>query len=365
MELPRDAEAVAGDEDAIEDDRRAGRIEGDALGLERGRPDRAPELARLAPSETHRGDRLVRAPDDDPERALERLVERRAGEVRPDDLVADERGKERALQAHRMVVHQPQPRDHEHPRAGPEAERVGDGAVRSREPHGKEPRRDVLALGREVPGEAAELEDVVIDRRRRHERPEAVAPGDQVLALEQLQRLPEGHERDAEARREPALGFEPRPGTERALADPRTQRLGDLVVPRQATVDPSVSIHPKSSRCSRTPSSRACRESADTRRQRKATPTGTWALPRRPILGPGGRRSQAPELSSHGQAPERGRPAARASGAPRPRRPTGPLPQIGRATSDSSHGYISYAVFCLKKKKEDKRTYAKQQTQPA
>src|SRR5207249_2030940 len=175
MELPRDAEAVAGDEDAIEDDRRAGRIEGDALGLERGRPDRAPELARLAPSETHRGDRLVRAPDDDPERALERLVERRAGEVCPDDLVADERGKERALQAHRMVVHQPQPRDHEHPRAGPEAERVGDGAVRSREPHGKEPRRDVLALGREVPGEAAELEDVVIDRRRRHERPEAVS----------------------------------------------------------------------------------------------------------------------------------------------------------------------------------------------
>src|SRR2546426_3545435 len=84
----------------------------------------------------------------------------------------------------------------------------------------------------------AELEDVVIDRRRRHERPEAVAPRDQVLALEQLQRLPEGHERDAEARREPALGVEPRPGTERALADPRTQRLGDLVVPRQATVDP-------------------------------------------------------------------------------------------------------------------------------
>src|SRR2546429_8073142 len=249
MELPRDAEAVAGDEDAIEDDRRAGRIEGDALGLERGRPDRAPELARLAPSETHRGDRLVRAPDDDPERALERLVERRAGEVRPDDLVADERGKERALQAHRMVVHQPQPRDHEHPRAGPEAERVGDEAGRSRETHGKEPRRDVLAPCREVPGEAAELEDVVIDRRRRHERPEAVAPGDQVLALEQLQRLPEGHERDAEARREPALGLEPRPGTERALADPRTQRLGVLVERRQPTVDPPVSFIPNPLGC--------------------------------------------------------------------------------------------------------------------
>src|SRR5207247_9718944 len=124
MELPRDAEAVAGDEDAIEDDRRAGRIEGDALGLERGRPDRAPELARLAPSETHRGDRLVRAPDDDPERALERLVERRARAVRPDELVADERGKEPAPQAHRPVVHQPPPRDRTHPRPGPRGQRA-------------------------------------------------------------------------------------------------------------------------------------------------------------------------------------------------------------------------------------------------
>src|SRR2546422_10550061 len=96
MELPRDAEAVAGDEDAIEDDRRAGRIERDALGLERGRPDRAPELARLAPSETHRGDRLVRAPDDDPERALERLGERRGGGGRPARPRARERGEARA-----------------------------------------------------------------------------------------------------------------------------------------------------------------------------------------------------------------------------------------------------------------------------
>src|SRR2546428_9712367 len=100
MELPRDAEAVAGDEDAIEDDRRAGRIEGDALGLERGRPDRAPELARLAPSETHRGDRLVRAPDDDPERALERLVERRPGGGPPAHLVAGQARDARAVPPH-------------------------------------------------------------------------------------------------------------------------------------------------------------------------------------------------------------------------------------------------------------------------
>src|SRR5687768_18571317 len=32
----------------------------------------------------------------------------------------------------------------------------------------------------------------------------------------------------------------------------------------------------------------------------------------------------------------------------------GSLPQIGRAHVCSSHGYISYAVFCLKKKKKIK-----------
>src|SRR2546422_11497203 len=109
MELPRDAEAVAGDEDAIEDDRRAGRIEGDALGLERGRPDRAPELPRLAPSETHRGDRLVRAPDDDPERALARLVERRAGAAPPGELVAERRREGSAPPAHSAGVPPTQP----------------------------------------------------------------------------------------------------------------------------------------------------------------------------------------------------------------------------------------------------------------
>ena len=101
----------------------------------------------------------------------------------------------------------------------------------------------MLALSRKVAGEAAELEDVVVDRRRRHERPKAVASRDQVLALEQLQRLPQGHERHAETRREPALVVEPRPGTERALADPRAQRFGDLVVARQAAIHPSVPVH--------------------------------------------------------------------------------------------------------------------------
>src|SRR3989442_7305368 len=230
MEVPGDAEAVAGDEDAIEDDWRAGRIEGDALGLERGRPGRAPELARLAPPETDRRDGLVRAPDDDPERVLEHLVERRAGQVSPDDVVADERGQERALQAHRMAVDQAQPRDHEDARAGSETERVGHAAVGDREPGGEEPRRDVLALGREVPGEAAQLEDVVVDRGRGDERPETVATRDEVLALEELERLAQRHERHGEALRELALIVEPGAGRERAAPDPFAQRLGDAVV---------------------------------------------------------------------------------------------------------------------------------------
>src|SRR5207244_12566865 len=81
------------------------------------------------------------------------------------------------------------------------------------------------------------------DRRPRHERPEAVAPRDQVLALEQLERLAQGHERHAEALGEAALVVEPGAGTERALADPRAQRSGDLVVAGEAAVHSSVLVH--------------------------------------------------------------------------------------------------------------------------
>jgi len=90
----------------------------------------------------------------------------------------------------------------------------------------------VLALGREIPGEAAELEDVVVDRGRGDERPETVAARDQVLALEELERLPQRHQRDAEALRELALVVEPRAGRELAPPDPLAQRLGDAVVAR-------------------------------------------------------------------------------------------------------------------------------------
>ena len=119
-----------------------------------------------------------------------------------------------------MRVDQTQPIEHEHARPAGEAQRLGDAPVRRREPRAQEPRRDVLALGREIAGEAAELQDVVVDRRRGDERAEPVATRDEMLALEQLERLAEGHERHAEALRELALIVEPRAGGKLAAADP-------------------------------------------------------------------------------------------------------------------------------------------------
>src|SRR5712692_8508504 len=108
--------------------------------------------------------------------------------------------------------------------------RTTSSPVRGGEPRPQEPRRDVLALGREIPGEAAQLEDVVVDRGRSDERPETVAARDEVLALEELERLAQRHERHGEALRELTLIVEPRAGRERAAPDPFAQRLGDAVV---------------------------------------------------------------------------------------------------------------------------------------
>src|SRR2546429_3712045 len=48
----------------------------------------------------------------------------------------------------------------------------------------------------------------------------------------------------------------------------------------------------------------------------------------------------------------RNRPAPRGRGRPSDRRPFGKQPRDRKSTRlNSSHGYISYAVFCLKKKK--------------
>ena len=78
----------------------------------------------------------------------------------------------------------------------------------------------MLALGGEVAGEPAELEDVVVDRGRGDERPEPVTARDEVLTLEQLERLAQRHERDPEAPRELALVVEARAGRQLAVLDP-------------------------------------------------------------------------------------------------------------------------------------------------
>src|SRR2546428_150603 len=100
--------------------------------------------------------------------------------------------------------------------------------------------RDALGLERRLAGAApevarlaaaaAQLEDVVVDRGRGDERPETVAARDEVLALEELERLAQRHERHGEALRELALIVEPGAGRERATPDPFAQRLGDAVV---------------------------------------------------------------------------------------------------------------------------------------
>ena len=100
----------------------------------------------------------------------------------------------------------------------------------------------MLALGREVAGETPELEDVVVDRRRGDERAEPVLPRDQVIALEQLERLPQGHERNAEAPRELSLIVESGARRELAATDPFAQRLRDAVVARNASAE--LAVHP-------------------------------------------------------------------------------------------------------------------------
>src|SRR6266850_8127416 len=212
MEFAGDPESVARDEDAIEDDRRAAGVVRDALGFERRLAREASELARLPPTETHRRDGLTRARDDDTELELEDLMERRQYQIGPYHLVAERGREERPLEAHRVIIDQPQALEHEHARPTGEPQRRGDTPVGRREPRPQQPGCDVLTLGREVAGEATELEDVVVDRRCRDERPEPVTARDQVLALEQLQCLAQGHERDAEALRELALVVEPRTG---------------------------------------------------------------------------------------------------------------------------------------------------------
>src|SRR6267142_1946886 len=122
------------------------------------------------------------------------------------------------------------------PGARAEAERVGHAAVGTCHAPAEQARSDVLALRGEVAGEAAELQDVVVDRRRGDEGAEAVTARDQVLALEHLERLAQGHERHAEALCELALVVEPRARREAAGMDAVAQRLGDAVVTRHPCV---------------------------------------------------------------------------------------------------------------------------------
>src|SRR4030095_14837831 len=99
MEFASDPEAVARDEDSIEDDRHATGVIRDALGLERRLAGAAAEIARLPSAQTHCGDGFAGARDDDAQLELEDLMQRCQDEIGPDHLVAERRRQERPLEA--------------------------------------------------------------------------------------------------------------------------------------------------------------------------------------------------------------------------------------------------------------------------
>src|SRR5437762_417659 len=130
-----------------------------------------------------------------------------------------------------MPVHQPQALEHEDAGASVEAELarrvpISPGALGAEEPRG-----DLLAHRREVSGEGAEVENVVVDGGRRHESAKAVPARDQTVSFQDLERLTQRHERDAEVLSEAPLGVEAFARPNAAGANPLTQDLRDLMVP--------------------------------------------------------------------------------------------------------------------------------------
>jgi hypothetical protein len=135
-----------------------------------------------------------------------------------------------------MTVDEPEPLDHDHPRAGGDAEPRAHAMVGQRRPRAEQARGHRLALGREVAGEAAELGDLVVDGRGRHERADAVAADDEVVALQELQGLPQRHQRHAELAGQPPLVGQRRAGCPLGGADALAKGIGDAVIPRQPSV---------------------------------------------------------------------------------------------------------------------------------
>ncbi len=172
----------------------------------------------------------MRARDRDTELELQDLRERRQREIRAHHLVTEARRQERALQAQGTAVDESEAIDREEPRAAREAERRRHAPLTADEAARKKPRGDVLPQCGKIAGEAAELEDVVVDRRRRHERSEPVPALDQLLALEHLERLPQGHEGDAEALRELALRLESGARRQLTVLDASAELVGDSLV---------------------------------------------------------------------------------------------------------------------------------------
>src|SRR6185503_1732316 len=101
--------------------------------------------------------------------------------------------------------HEPEALEHEDLRLLGQSQRLGHPAIGGREVAPEESRRDVLTERGEIPGQRPELQDVVVDRGTGDEGAETVPAGDEAVALEQIERLAQRHEGDAELAREAPL----------------------------------------------------------------------------------------------------------------------------------------------------------------
>src|SRR2546422_10467023 len=97
MELPRDAEAIAGDEDTVVDDGTALRVGGDAVRAEAGSARRAAELSGRPRGQRLRGHGLASGGELDAGLGGEDVGGRGRGQIRRARLFADGRGEARDL----------------------------------------------------------------------------------------------------------------------------------------------------------------------------------------------------------------------------------------------------------------------------
>src|SRR5437764_2882066 len=146
----------------------------------------------------------------------------------------------RALELERLCSDKPKPLDQVDGFAACEPELFGDTRVRLDEAATEHARVKLEPLAGDLLGEAAEVPHRIAHPLRRDERSQTVTKHDQVLLLQQLKRLANGHHRHAVALRQLPLGSKPITRSERSLLDLLPQIAVDPEVMR---CTPLESVH--------------------------------------------------------------------------------------------------------------------------